>query len=58
MHTCCSEPNRNVTLNDEEFFLNPETGNFTIMYDVIQAYPGSYLAHVSANIVILALVCV
>lgn len=49
MHTCCSEPNRNVTLNDEEFFLNPETGNFTIMYDVIQAYPGSYLAHVTLS---------
>lgn len=49
MHTCCSEPNKNITLTDEEFFLPPERGNFTITYDVTVAYPGSYLAHVSES---------
>lgn len=50
MHTCCSEPNRNVTLTDEEMYLPPEKGNFTITYDVTQAYPGSYLALVSDSL--------
>lgn len=49
MHTCCSEPNRNVTLTDEEMYLPPEKGNFTITYDVTQAYPGSYLALVTIS---------
>lgn len=49
MHTCCSEPNRNVTLTDEEFYLPSEKGNFTITYDVKQAYPGSYLALVTIS---------
>lgn len=47
MHSCCLEPNRNVTLTDEEFLLPSEKGNFTITYDVTQAYPGSYMAMVS-----------
>ncbi|KAG0576258.1 hypothetical protein KC19_5G067300 [Ceratodon purpureus] len=49
MHTCCSEPPSNVTLTDEEFFLPSERGNFTITYDVQQAYTGSYLALVTIS---------
>lgn len=51
MHTCCVEPNRNVTLTDEELLLPSETGNFTITYDVTQAYPGSYVAKVGVVVV-------
>jgi hypothetical protein len=45
MHSCCVEPVRNVTLADDGI-LPSEKGNFTITYDITQAYPGSYLAQV------------
>jgi hypothetical protein len=47
MHTCCLEPNSNITLTGDNIFLPSETGNITITYDVSQAYTTNYQALVS-----------
>ena len=49
MHTCCLEPNSNITLTGDNIFLPSETGNITITYDVSQAYTTNYQALVSDN---------
>ncbi|KAG0621984.1 hypothetical protein M758_3G063600 [Ceratodon purpureus] len=49
MHTCCLEPNNNITLTNDDSFHIPEYGDFTITYDVLSTYATNYQAQVTIS---------
>lgn len=54
MHTCCLEPNNNITLTNDDSFHIPEYGDFTITYDVLSTYATNYQAQVHFVLAILS----